>query len=105
MIFNGNFSSMVPKVKSDNFENEIFETCTLFVPTGCVEAYKSADAWKHFKNIEEFNPTGISSLTGDNGSNEPASVYSIDGSRIQTMQRGINIIRMQDGSVKKVLKK
>lgn len=89
----------------DNFENEIFETCTLYVPTGCVEAYKSADAWKHFKNIEEFNPTGISSLTGDNGSNEPASVYSIGGSHIQTMQRGINIIRMQDGSVKKVLKK
>lgn len=90
----------------DSYFPYVLETATLTVPKGSLEAYKNNSYWGKFFNIIEAgdNPSGISSVT-DNGSNEPASVYSIDGSRIQTMQRGINIIRMQDGSVKKVLKK
>lgn len=35
----------------------------------------------------------------------PAGIYSINGTRIQKMQRGINIVKMADGSVRKVLVK
>ncbi len=47
--------------------------------------------------------TAISSVRSDE--RVPAARYSIDGRQLQTSQRGLNIIRMSDGSVKKVLVK
>ena len=38
-------------------------------------------------------------------SNVVSTYYTIDGRRIETLQPGINIIRMSDGTVKKVLVK
>ncbi|MBQ8050590.1 MAG: hypothetical protein IJ197_03325 [Bacteroidaceae bacterium] len=35
----------------------------------------------------------------------PAGIYSLSGARLNTLQRGINIVRMADGSVRKVLVK
>ena len=53
--------------------------------------------------IQEYG-TAVSTVMSD-GSNEPSAVYSVDGRRIQTAEKGINIIRMADGTVKKVLVK
>ena len=47
--------------------------------------------------------TGIGSASSD--SSTPAAYYSIDGRKLPTPEKGINIIRMSDGSVKKVLVK
>ena len=41
--------------------------------------------------------------TAQNGTQTQEAVYDISGARLQHMQRGINIVRMSDGTVKKVL--
>jgi len=53
-------------------------------------------------NIED-DPTSISSMMSD--SNQPAAFYSVDGRKFQTSQKGLNIIRMDNGTTRKVLVK
>ena len=47
--------------------------------------------------------TSVNTLNATDG--QPVSRYSISGRKLQTSQKGINIIRMSDGTVKKVLVK
>ncbi len=49
-------------INDDTFRNY---DATLYVPQGSLEAYKAADVWKKFKNIVEFDPTGIEDVTAD----------------------------------------
>ena len=53
---------------------------------------------------DEPRPTGVLPLKSDNQA-YPAGVYTISGKRIIKPQRGLNIIRMSDGTTKKVIKK
>jgi len=46
--------------------------------------------------------TAISAVS--NNSKQATEIYTLDGKRVQNMQRGMNIIRMNDGSVRKVVK-
>lgn len=50
--------------------------------------------------IKDFE-TGISSVGSDD--NTPVALYSLDGRKVSTVEKGINIIRMSDGTVKKIL--
>ena len=90
------------------FANTTYLHCKLFVPNGCKSVYKSADVWKNFWNIVEleqnFNSLGVASH------NKPSEIfetarYTIDGIRILTPKHGLNIIRKNDGTVKKVVVK
>ena len=74
--------------------------CTLYVPQESLDAYKSAARWKDFFNIT----TGIKDAVKTSSATEEAR-YSADGTRLASPQKGINIIRMSDGTVKKVLVK
>ena len=49
------------------------------------------------------NFAGIDGVTNDEA--EPKAYYSVDGKRIETQQKGINIIRMSDGTTRKVVVK
>lgn len=44
-------------------------------------------------------------IVSANAESEPTAIYSIGGTRQQSLQRGMNIVRMSDGSVKKILVK
>jgi hypothetical protein len=46
--------------------------------------------------------TGIAALPSDKGT-EPAAIYNMSGIRLDAPQKGINIIKMTDGSVKKAI--
>ena len=48
---------------------------------------------------------GISNVENNAGVREVVGIYTIDGMKVNTLQKGINIIRYSDGSAKKVLKK
>ena len=74
--------------------------CTLYVPQESLDAYKSAAQWKEFFFLE----TGIKDAVKVSSATESAR-YSTDGTRLASPQKGINIIRMSDGTVKKVLVK
>ena len=50
--------------------------------------------------------TGITGINGiDEAKNATKAIFTIDGRSLNTLQRGLNIIRMSDGSVQKVLVK
>ena len=76
------------------------DACTLYVPQESLDAYKSAAHWKDFFNIA----TGVKNATKTSSATE-SERYSTDGTRLASPQKGINIIRMSDGTVKKVLVK
>ncbi len=53
--------------------------------------------------VDATTPSGISSINA--AASEDTEVYNLSGQRIGTTVKGINIIKMSDGSVKKVLVK
>lgn len=79
------------------FKNVNKQTCRLYVPEPGIDAYKSADQWKDFFQIE---PMGISAAEADAFTYK--EVFSLSGVRLETPQSGISIWRMPDGSVRKV---
>lgn len=55
--------------------------------------------------LKEFDPTSITSPLDTNVSGKIKACYTIDGRQIAAPQRGINILRMEDGSIRKVMVK
>lgn len=76
-------------------------TCILYVPQGAKQAYQEADEWKDF-DIREMETTAIESVNADGQVTETAR-YNLQGERLATPQKGINLIYMSNGQVKKVL--
>ena len=76
-------------------------TCVLMVPEGNVTAYQAADQWKEFFFIEEVS-AGIPELRMEQQGQ--ACIYSLNGKKLDRLQKGLNIVVMEDGSVRKVVK-
>ena len=57
-----------------------------------------------FDEEEDVTPTAIQQLENDTEATV-TGIYSLNGARQQSLQRGMNIVRMSDGSVKKILVK
>lgn len=93
----------VPPI-AEGFTNTTYLHCKLFVPKGCVNKFKSANIWKNFWNISEIDESVLGIETDEIISNEFCR-YTIDGTQITSPQRGINIVKMSDGTTKKVLVK
>ena len=75
----------------------------LYVPTGTVDKYKVEKGWKDILYIKENpNETGMQKIISGN---ETKKIYSLNGEKLQTPSKGINIIKKKDGTVKKVLMK
>lgn len=83
------------------FSRKTFDNAKLYVPKGSVDKYKSTEGWKDFLSIEEGQPTEIRNVVGNKTTENRR--YTINGEIITTPQKGINIIKMKDGTVKKVL--
>ena len=81
----------------------VFDTATLYVPKQSIDAYKTTDPWSDFVNVVALEDTGIEGKPTDNAPRVDA-VYDIDGRRTDSMKRGLNIVRMSDGTTRKVMK-
>ena len=83
-----------------------YDEATLYVPKGTSDLYRNTKYWNNFSNIVEidYGETGIAPTVIDEN-DTPAEYYSIDGTRLDRPQRGINIIRMSDGTTRKVVVK
>lgn len=76
--------------------------CTLEIPVGSKATYQAAPQWKEFFFMEE-GTTGVG-RTG-NVQSTIENCYDLNGRRLVQPQKGLNILRMNDGTVKKVMVK
>ena len=56
-------SSVPPAVDRSTFIDTQYESVGLYVPKGSLTAYQTADTWKKFWEIKEFDATGIDAIT------------------------------------------
>ena len=77
----------------------------LIVPHGSLAAYQSADEWKDFNIIEENDVTATSHINNDGAEAWVTDIYNTNGSKLKRLQRGTNIIKMSNGTSKKILVK
>ena len=101
------YTEQLPELGGNLFDNSN-RNATLHVPASSIDTYKNAEQWKDFKEIvaltdDDPKPTGIQSV---NSNVIPVEhYYSLDGKQTTIPQRGLNIIRMSDGTIKKVVVK
>lgn len=101
------YTEQIPELGNNVFDYSHYNA-TLHVPEVSLEAYNTAEQWMDFGIIvaltdSDPQPTGIKGVNDDVMTGE--SYYSSDGKRIAAPQRGLNIVRMSDGTTKKVINK
>ena len=101
------YAEQVPEMGKDVFVDSNYKNATLHVPANAVEAYRNADQWKDFGNIvaltdEDPKPTAISSIEYAPVATNKA-VYDLQGHQLAQPKKGLNIIKMSDGTTKKVI--
>ncbi|MBO7067828.1 MAG: leucine-rich repeat domain-containing protein [Bacteroidaceae bacterium] len=100
-----------PKASSDAFLS-ISEDAVLFVPSASYDEYARTDPWKQFLNIDVIENNMVAeerdaetAITSLEGFGKIQQVYQLGGQQTSRLQRGINIVRMSDGTTRKVLVK
>ena len=83
----------------DHYE---FTTATLYVPAGTKSKYESTPAWNKFKNIVEGIENAVKSVEADVTAEETER-YNVSGQRISSPQKGLNIVKMSDGTTRKIM--
>ena len=86
----------------NNSKDIIYLAATLNVPIGSKALYSNVKGWKKFANIQETEFTGVETIKQKS---TPTSYYSISGEKRNNVHRGVNIIRMSDGTTRKVVVK
>ena len=95
------YAENVPDTDFDAFDATPTESSTLHVMPNSVDAYRTSWPWSDFKEIVAIE--SITGIDGINQVNDVQAVYSARGEKLSHYQKGINIIKMKDGKVKKVL--
>ena len=97
------YAEKVPRIGRYAFEGCASRKCTLYVPKGTYDNYRLSE-FGYFKNIVEFDPTGIDKTTTSTDVEE-VSRYSVNGQRLAVPVKGLNIVKYSDGSARKVVVK
>ena len=86
--------------------DSVNKSIPLYVPAGTKEKYQGTDGWKEFTNIQEVDMTGIEAVTAEGVSNaDITDIYDLNGRRRDALQPGVNIVKMSDGTTRKVIKR
>ena len=91
-----------PSIGSDNFTNNQYMTLNVYVPQEALTAYQSANRWKDFWNLQGFDPTGIDVTLMNSGEKTIKAAYDLGGKQLSQPQQGLNIVKMSDGTTKKI---
>ena len=89
------------------FSGTPVESATLHVPASALKAYKRTSPWSGFGNIVPLTEDEIDAVEDVQAAGVATETdrYDLQGHMIAGPQKGINIIRMSDGTVRKVLVK
>ena len=92
----------LPEIEDDVFLECTLGEATLYVADGMKVSYQSAAQWNNFGKIVEGAVTGIESVVGNTS---VEAIYGTNGMRRNALAKGVNIVKMTDGKMKKVLVK
>ena len=95
------YPKKMPELGTDIFTGCDAKNCTVYVPKGTYDAYKSSE-FGYFEKIVEFDASGIDKVTTSTNAKE-VSRYSANGQRLSAPAKGLNIVKYSDGSVKKIV--
>ena len=94
----------VPTTASNAFEDSPISSGTLLVDDNSAKAYKAATPWRQFGTIMGFNEaSSVKAVWASEDGN--AQIFSLDGKPLNELQNGVNIVRMCNGQVRKVVVK
>ncbi|WP_062434542.1 leucine-rich repeat domain-containing protein [Prevotella sp. S7 MS 2] len=89
-----------PAIDESTFHNLKYANCKLTIDKDAAEEYAAHPLWKPFTKVT----TGINDVVAKTEVKEVAR-YTLDGKRATATTKGIQIIKMSDGSTKKVIVK
>lgn len=97
------YAGTVPSTVAGAFEGCDSKNCTLYVPKGTYDAYWLSE-WGYFENIVEFDATNIRNIVAEPEVQENAR-YAVNGQRLTAPVKGINLVKYNNGMVKKEIVK
>ena len=98
------YASFPPRLGDNAFNDKVQQTSILYVPKDSYQDYWLSDTWGNFENIKTFDASAVEPVfTADDASE--TSRYTVGGQKQDNPVKGLNIIKMSDGSVKKIMVK
>lgn len=97
------YAQSVPDTEAYVFNGVPTASATLYVPFVALDAYKATAPWNKFGTIEVIpgDNTPVSPIHDANG--RILESYDLNGQKQSQLHKGLNIVRMNDGTVKKVM--
>ena len=97
------YAETVPSIGAGAFNGFDSENCTLYVPKGTYDVYRYS--WGGIlENIVEFDATNIRNIVAEPEVQENAR-YAVNGRRLIAPVKGINLVKYNNGRVKKEIVK
>ena len=78
---------------------------TLHVKKGTKTLYENDDKWRYFTIIEDITDASCIIIHADSTKDPVHSIYDTVGHKLNGVHKGVNILRMADGTTRKVLGK
>ena len=97
------YAETPPSISANAFDGCDSKNYTLYVPKGTYDAYWLSE-WGHFENIVEFDATNIRNIVAEPEAQETAR-YAVNGQRLTAPVKGINLVKYNNGRVKKEIVK
>ena len=95
----------IPAPIGDNyiFSNTPINEATLYVPEASLNSYKTTSPWSGFGTILAIKSSGIETNTVGTSATVDA-IYNLEGKRNGGIKSGMNILRMSNGTTRKIMK-
>lgn len=93
---------------TDIFDAQVYENAILYYPEGRLSEYQSKDCWKNFLLMHPFDCsefTGVEFIDAPERDKKVIGIYNIQGHSVSSDYKGIKIIKLSDGKVRKLLSK
>ena len=87
----------------DMFYYATINEATLYVPEASLNSYKTTSPWRDFGTILAIKSSGIEANTVGTSATVDA-IYNLEGKRNGSIKSGMNILRMSDGTKRKIMK-
>ena len=85
------------------FKGTAIYKATLYVPEASLNSYKTTSPWSDFGTILAIKSSGIETNTVGTSATVDA-IYNLEGKRNSGMKSGMNILRMSNGTTRKIMK-